>query len=142
MQNITFIPTTEPKQKPETAKLGFGKHFTDHMFVMEYSPDKGWHDARIVPFDRISMHPASTVFHYGAEIFEGLKAYKTPNGDIQLFRPTENIARLNSDEVTTGTLEITAKKNLEGRDLKAGEFTFHLARKNAEGKYQIKVSSA
>ena len=96
MQNITFIPTTEPKQKPDVAKLGFGKHFTDHMFVMEYSPDKGWHDARIVPFANLSLHPASTVFHYGAEIFEGLKAYKTPNGDIQLFRPTENIARLNN----------------------------------------------
>ncbi len=95
MQDITFVPVTEKKQKPDSKKLGFGKHFTDHMFVMDYNPEKGWHDARIVPFGRISMHPAATVFHYGAEIFEGLKAYRTPNGDVQLFRPMDNINRLN-----------------------------------------------
>ncbi len=95
MQDIKFIPTTEKKQKPDSKKLGFGKHFTDHMFVMEYNPAEGWHDARIVPFGRISMHPAATVFHYGAEIFEGLKAYRTPDGEVQLFRPMDNINRLN-----------------------------------------------
>ena len=75
MQNITFIPTTEPKQKPETSKLGFGKHFTDHMFIMEYAPDKGWHNARIEPFRNLSLHPASTVFHYGAEILRKDRVY-------------------------------------------------------------------
>ena len=65
------------------------------MFVMEYSPEKGWHDARIVPFGNLSLSPASTVFHYGAEVFEGLKAYRTPDGGVQLFRPTENFKRLN-----------------------------------------------
>lgn len=93
---IEIIKNTAPKQKPDEDKLGFGKHFTDHMFVMDYSPDQGWHDAKIIPFGPLTLHPASTVFHYGAEIFEGLKAYRTPNGDVQLFRPTENIARLNS----------------------------------------------
>ncbi|MBQ9748013.1 MAG: branched-chain amino acid aminotransferase [Clostridia bacterium] len=95
MQNIKFVPTEAPKQKPETSKLSFGKSFTDHMFVMEYSPDKGWHDARIVPFANLTLHPASTVLHYGAEIFEGLKAYRTPDGEVQLFRPMDNIERLN-----------------------------------------------
>ena len=96
MQSIELIRTTAPKQKPNASTLGFGKYFTDHMFVMDYSPELGWHDAKIVPFGNLSLHPAATVFHYGAEIFEGLKAYKTPNGDIQLFRPTENIARMNN----------------------------------------------
>ena len=58
-------------------KLGFGKYFSDHMFVMDYDSDIGWHDARIVPFAYLSLHPASTVLHYGAEIFEGLKARRT-----------------------------------------------------------------
>lgn len=66
------------------------------MFVMEYSEGKGWHDARIIPFGNLSLSPASTVFHYGAEIFEGLKAYRTPDGGVQLFRPSENFARMNS----------------------------------------------
>ncbi len=79
---------------PES-QLGFGRYFTDHMFMMEYASENGWHDARIVPFERLSIHPASTVLHYGSEIFEGLKAYRTENGDVQLFRPMENILRMN-----------------------------------------------
>ncbi len=86
---------TEPKL-PAESELGFGKYFTNHMFVMEYDEGRGWHDARIVPFENISLHPASTVLHYGAEIFEGLKAYRTESGSVQLFRPMENIKRLNN----------------------------------------------
>ena len=82
------------KQKPDFNKLGFGKYFTDHMFLMDYSEEKGWHDARIVPFGYIPIHPASTVLHYGAEIFEGMKAYKTADG-YQMFRPEENLKRMN-----------------------------------------------
>ncbi len=82
------------KEKPDFSKLGFGKYFTDHMFMMDYSESEGWHDARIVPFGYIPIHPASTVLHYGAEIFEGMKAYKTKDG-YQMFRPTENLKRLN-----------------------------------------------
>ena len=88
--------TESPKQKPCEDSLGFGKHFTDHMFIMDYTREKGWHDARIVPFENLCLHPASTVFHYGAEIFEGLKAYRREDGKVQLFRPMENIRRLNS----------------------------------------------
>ena len=93
---ITVQETNEPKIIPKDSELGFGKHFSDHMLVMDYDEGEGWHDARIVPFGYISLHPASTVLHYGAEIFEGLKAYRTADGNIQLFRPIENIKRLNT----------------------------------------------
>ncbi len=92
---IRIERTTTPNTMPPEDKLGFGKVFTDHMFIMDYSKEKGWHDARIVPFGRISLHPASTVLHYGAEIFEGLKAYRRADGGVQLFRPMENIQRMN-----------------------------------------------
>ncbi len=82
------------KQKPDFNNLGFGKYFTDHMFVMDYNAEKGWHNAKIVPFDYIPIHPASTVLHYGAEIFEGMKAYRTADG-YQMFRPLENLKRMN-----------------------------------------------
>ena len=94
---ISITKTTCPKEKPQDeSKLGFGKIFTDHMFLMDYSADKGWYKGRIVPFGPIPTNPASTVFHYGAEIFEGMKAYRAENGKIQLFRPMENIKRLNN----------------------------------------------
>lgn len=92
---IKITKTTNPKVKPEDSTLGFGKFFTDHMFIMDYSQEKGWHDARIVPFGRLDIHPASTVLHYGSEIFEGLKAYRRADGEVQLFRPIENIRRMN-----------------------------------------------
>ncbi len=93
---IKITKTTTPSVMPPEEKLGFGKVFTDHMFVMDYEEGRGWYDARIVPFGRISLHPASTVLHYGAEIFEGLKAYRRADGGIQLFRPMENIRRMNN----------------------------------------------
>ncbi len=83
------------KQKPDSSTLGFGKIFTDHMFLMDWNSENGWQNARIVPFANISLHPASTVLHYGSEIFEGLKAYRTKDGKVQLFRPIENIRRMN-----------------------------------------------
>ena len=93
---IKIEKTLTPKAKPDESSLGFGQYFTDHMFIMDYTREKGWHDARIVPFGNLSLHPACTVFHYGAEIFEGMKAYRTAEGNIQLFRPEQNFARLNS----------------------------------------------
>ena len=93
---INVIENTAPKIFPDESKLGFGQYFTDHMFVMDYVEGEGWKDARIVPFGYISLHPASTVLHYGAEIFEGLKAYRTADGNVQLFRPMENIKRMNT----------------------------------------------
>ncbi|MBQ7653796.1 MAG: branched-chain amino acid aminotransferase [Clostridia bacterium] len=93
---IKITKTSTPKEKPFGKELGFGKIFTDHMFHMKYSREKGWYDAEIIPFGYLSIHPASTVLHYGSEIFEGLKAYRTKSGDVQLFRPIENIRRMNN----------------------------------------------
>ena len=93
---IKIIKTQNPKVKPDPSTLKFGVEFTDHMFIMDYTAGEGWHDARIVEFGNIPMHPASTALHYGAEIFEGLKAYRRPDGEVQLFRPMENIRRMNS----------------------------------------------
>ena len=89
--DIKITKTTQPKTMPPEDQLGFGKVFTDHMLLVDWNREEGWHDARIEPFGRISLHPASTVLHYGAEIFEGLKAYRRADGGVQLFRPMENI---------------------------------------------------
>ena len=97
MLNIRIEKTTNPKAKPEKGTpLGFGHIFTDHMFVMNYEEGKGWFDPRVVPFDNISLSPASMVFHYGQEMFEGLKAYKGEDGQVYLFRPEMNAQRANA----------------------------------------------
>ena len=93
---IKITRTTNPKNKPQDqSNLGFGRFYTDHMFLMNYDDGEGWHDARIVPYGPISLDPAAMCLHYGQEVFEGLKAYKTKDGNIQLFRPDRNMARLN-----------------------------------------------
>ena len=91
---IELAKTLKEKPADET-KLGFGHIFTDHMFIMNYDTGEGWHDARIVPYQNLSLSPASMCLHYGQEIFEGLKAYRTAEGKIQLFRPDENFKRMN-----------------------------------------------
>lgn len=94
---IRIEKTKTPKAKPtDETKLGFGHIFTDHMFVMNYDAGEGWHDARIVPYGEISLMPAAMCLHYGQEIFEGLKAYRTADGSIQMFRPQENFKRMNT----------------------------------------------
>ena len=92
---IKITKTAVLKEKPDSSTLGFGKIFTDHMFMMDWNSEKGWYNQRIVPFQNIPLHPASTVLHYGSEIFEGLKAYRRADGKVQLFRPIENIRRMN-----------------------------------------------
>lgn len=87
--------TTKPKQKPDQDNLIFGANFSDHMFVMDYDEGQGWHDGRIIPYGNIEIDPASCVLHYAQMMFEGLKAYKTPDGHVQLFRPYMNAKRLN-----------------------------------------------
>ena len=96
MLDIKITKTTHPKEKPQDeSKLGFGKKFSDHMFLMDYTEGEGWHDARIVPYGPWEMDPATTMFHYAQEIFEGMKAYRTADGKIQLFRPDCNANRFN-----------------------------------------------
>ena len=91
---ITLAETRKPLPDPDT--LVFGKTFTDHMFLMNYDAGQGWHDPRIVPYGPLSLEPSCMVFHYAQELFEGMKAYRTPEGKVQLFRPTENALRFNS----------------------------------------------
>ena len=88
--------TKNPKAKPtDESNLGFGHVFTDHMFIMNYDKGQGWHDARIVPYAPLELSPAAMCLHYAQEVFEGLKAYRTADDQIQLFRPEENFKRLN-----------------------------------------------
>ncbi len=95
--NLRIELTKTPKPKPaDESKLGFGAFFTDHMMLMNYTEDKGWHDPRIVPFGPIPMSPASSCLHYAQEVFEGLKAYRDEDGNVRLFRPDENFRRLNN----------------------------------------------
>ncbi len=92
---IKVTRAAQTRTRPKDADLGFGTAFTDHMFVMDYEQGKGWHNPCIEPFADISMSPAAMVLHYGQAIFEGLKAYKTPEGKMQLFRARDNFNRLN-----------------------------------------------
>ncbi|SFL87187.1 branched chain amino acid aminotransferase apoenzyme [Gracilibacillus orientalis] len=92
---ITYIKNENPKEKPKSDELSFGKYFTDHMFIQDYNQERGWHNPRIVPYKPIELDPAAIVLHYGQMVFEGLKAYRTERDKIQLFRPDKNMERLN-----------------------------------------------
>ncbi|MCL2159992.1 MAG: branched chain amino acid aminotransferase, partial [Oscillospiraceae bacterium] len=94
-KDIKIQKNANPKMKPPPEDMIFGKNFSDHMFVMEYSEQKGWNNPQILPYGDLSLSPASMVFHYGQELFEGLKAYRTASGKVQLFRPEKNVARMN-----------------------------------------------
>ena len=88
MYNIRIEKTAAPKQKPGADDpLKFGTIFTDHMFVCDYIEGQGWVDPRIVPYQPLALDPSCMVFHYGQEMFEGLKAYKSEDGRTLLFRP-------------------------------------------------------
>ena len=92
---IKTVLTKQPKEKPWNEPLGFGTKFTDHMFVMDYSLEKGWHDPRIIPYGTFEVEPSLMVFHYGQAIFEGMKAYLNQAGEAVAFRPMDNLKRLN-----------------------------------------------
>jgi len=96
-ENVDFKTIKSDTLKPIPAQntLGFGRFFTDHMFVMEYSKEKGWHNARIEPYKPFQLDPATIFLHYGQGVFEGMKAYKTKSGAIQFFRPLDNFKRMN-----------------------------------------------
>ena len=112
--NISITKTAHPGKLPPADQLGFGSVFTDHMFLMDYTDKEGWHNARIVPFGPISISPAASVLHYGTEVFEGLKAYRRPDGAVQLFRPWENVARLNRSCDRLGLPRIGGKRRPAG----------------------------
>ncbi|MGX8852488.1 branched-chain amino acid aminotransferase [Amedibacillus sp. YH-ame10] len=91
---IEYIKAKTLKEKPDQNNLGFGKYFTDHMFTIDWTTEKGWHNAKIEPYAPICMDPATLVLHYAQETFEGLKAYRTKDGRILLFRPEMNGRRM------------------------------------------------
>ncbi len=92
--DIRVERTKEPKEKPDENHLGFAKYFTDHMFCADWTEDEGWHDFRVVPHKPILIEPASCVLHYAQMMFEGMKAYRAPDGDVLLFRPDMNEKRM------------------------------------------------
>lgn len=100
--DIKITRNPSPGVRPSDDKLGFGKIFTDHMFIMNYDAANGWHDARIVPYGPLPLDPSSNIFHYGACIFEGLKAYRRADGEVQLFRPDMNARRLTDSAARLG----------------------------------------
>ncbi|MDE5916819.1 MAG: branched-chain amino acid aminotransferase [Oscillospiraceae bacterium] len=113
--DIRIELTDTPKAKPtDESNLGFGHVFTDHMFIMDYETGKGWHNARIIPYQDLVLSPASMCLHYGQEIFEGLKAYRTAEGKVQLFRPEENFKRMNVSNERMVIPQINEKDALEG----------------------------
>ncbi|MDD4803349.1 MAG: branched-chain amino acid aminotransferase [Syntrophomonas sp.] len=93
--NIQIQKTATPKEKPDQSNLGFGKFFTDHMFIMDYTEGQSWYDPRIIPYGPLALDPSIMILHYGQATFEGLKAYRTPDGNVQLFRPSANMHRMN-----------------------------------------------
>jgi branched-chain amino acid aminotransferase len=112
--NIKITKTTNPKPIPtDDSTLGFGRIFSDHMFVMNYKKGEGWYDPRIVPYGDIALSPAAMVLHYSQTIFEGMKAYRTKDG-IKLFRPEENFKRMNLSGSRMVIPEIPEDLALEG----------------------------
>lgn len=120
--DIQFMPSAQLKPKPDQSRLGFGKIFTDYMFTMEYARGEGWHNPRIRPYAPLQLDPSSSVLHYSQSVFEGMKAYRTASGEIQLFRPRDNFNRMNSsndrlaipridvDDALQATLELVRKE--------------------------------
>ncbi|OIK08908.1 branched-chain amino acid aminotransferase [Bacillus sp. MUM 13] len=93
--DIEITMNKDKKEKPSSQTLEFGKVFTDHMFIMDYTRGEGWHDPRIIPYQPLSLDPSAMIFHYGQSVFEGMKAYLNQDKDIVLFRPEKNFQRLN-----------------------------------------------
>ncbi|MGZ3769981.1 MAG: branched-chain amino acid aminotransferase, partial [Bdellovibrio sp.] len=91
---ISIRRTETPKQKPLADSLGFGRHFTDHMFLANYSTKKGWYNPRITPYEPLPLDPSASVLHYGQALFEGMKAFFHKDNSIALFRPEFNWARM------------------------------------------------
>ncbi|MBO9520101.1 MAG: branched-chain amino acid aminotransferase [Nocardioidaceae bacterium] len=96
--DISITPSANPKTEAQVAEIlenpGFGTHFTDHMFTVEWTPEKGWHDARITAYGPLTLDPATAVLHYAQESFEGMKAYRHEDGSVWTFRPFENAERM------------------------------------------------
>lgn len=92
---IRFTENEIKNEKTPASQLAFGTKFTDHMFIADYTAGIGWHDHRIVPYQPITLDPSATILHYGQTVFEGMKAYLSKDGVVRLFRPDQNMKRMN-----------------------------------------------
>ena len=112
---IRKVSREKARKRPrDESKLGFGQFFSDHMFLLDYSTEKGWHRPRIEPYHTFSLSPAAMVLHYGQEVFEGLKAYRGENGAIYLFRARDNLARFNRSSKRLCVPEIGVDRVYDG----------------------------
>jgi branched-chain amino acid aminotransferase len=110
---FSLMPHPRPTPVAERERIlenpGFGRYFTDHMVLLDWTADQGWHDPRIVPYGPFSLDPATMVLHYAQEIFEGLKAYEQPDGSVASFRPEANAARMNASAERMGMPPLPAE---------------------------------
>ena len=116
MSEISVTMTNKPGTMPDEEKLGFGTYFTDHMFVMDYQTGKGWHSPRIVPYEEFSLFPSAMVLHYGQAIFEGMKAFKTCDNRLVVFRTRDYLQRFNR------SADILCIPNIDVDTVQAGLF--------------------
>jgi branched-chain amino acid aminotransferase len=116
---MQFTRTEHPQPIPASRRAeilqapGFGNHFTDHMVRIDFDADRGWHSPRVEPYGPIALDPSAMVLHYAQEIFEGLKAYRQPDGTIASFRPDANARRLNSSARRLAMPELPEEDFLE-----------------------------
>ncbi|AEW96714.1 MULTISPECIES: branched-chain amino acid aminotransferase [Streptomycetaceae] len=110
---IELKPTTQPLSDAERAKIlanpGFGRHFTDHMVTVKWTEGRGWHDAELVPYAPLALDPANMTLHYAQAIFEGLKAYRQPDGSVATFRPEANAERFQASARRLAMPELRAE---------------------------------
>ena len=111
--DVSLNKAKEFKEKPDQDSLGFGQFFTDHMLIMKWNKAEGWHDAEIRPYGDFQVDPAAMVFHYGQAIFEGLKVYRGPDDAILMYRPKDNLERLNKSALRMCMPRIPVDKVLQ-----------------------------
>jgi branched-chain amino acid aminotransferase len=114
LMEIEVRPVSDAERKAiPTDNFGFGSTFSDHIFQQRYTPEKGWHGATIGPLEPFCLSPAAAVFHYAQEIFEGTKAYRRPDGKVNLFRPWENMRRFNNSARRMAMPEVDEEEHLQ-----------------------------
>ncbi|MFF2802971.1 branched-chain amino acid aminotransferase [Streptomyces sp. NPDC058051] len=110
-------PLSDTEREAILAKPGFGRYFTDHMVTIRWTEGRGWHDGQLVPYGPLSLDPATTVLHYAQEIFEGLKAYRGPDGGVATFRPEANAKRFQASAYRLGMPELPVETFIEACDV-------------------------
>ncbi|MFJ1898219.1 MULTISPECIES: branched-chain amino acid aminotransferase [unclassified Streptomyces] len=109
-------PLSDAEREAILVKPGFGRYFTDHMVTIKWTEGRGWHDAQLVPYAPLSIDPANMTLHYGQEIFEGLKAYRRPDGSVATFRPEANAARFQASARRLAMPELPVETFVEACD--------------------------